>query len=273
MGPGPVFHALAFLLQNHCHATSLTSATVLGFSDIIIINIIILSITGLKNCFQYLKFSRALAASRALVFVLWLYFRGHACWTGFFVLSAIARRSKRLQSTRAGRTALRSCFCAIKKSTNFPPESHRLGDVQESRGGRKRRRTPSAESFSMCATEGYFAEGSFPASLVLLLLFAGDVLSRTPCSNVGCVTSTVDTVSHSLGRRHVFLEHFTTDPYPLSLLLPPCQSRQFGIILSAPPTKKKSCKRKRVTLRPSCTTAAQIRCDSCPSVSPSPATA
>lgn len=91
-------------------------------------------IIGPTNDFQSLgknKSSGELAASHSFVFVLWLFCRGHTCWTWFFPLATLWC-SERFSSIRAGWTVLFFSvpfFCS-PKSNKFPPKCDRIKDEE-----------------------------------------------------------------------------------------------------------------------------------------------
>lgn len=124
------------------------------------------------------------------VFVLWLYFRGHTCWTWFFPL-ATARCSKRFSSSRAGRTVLSPCSSAMKKSSTFPPKSDKMKETVNG-----------VQSLE----KAYFLNMS-------------DTLYWTWCSNTEHVPSSSGTVSYSLGHCHIFLERLYFHPWPWSHII------------------------------------------------------
>lgn len=236
-----LYHALASALQNHAIKQALTVPHV-GFSFFFFLHF--LTITGLKNYFQYLgisKLSTALAASYAFVFVLWLYFRGHTCWTWFFPLD-IARRSKRFVLEEQCSFLV---FVPSRNPANFP-KSHKMKDKKKCLVETHKRPLlhglvnkflnvqdggiSNKETFFSCKSNTFSVLRSRCLTLycAILNVHSTQTLSASP---------QLLTLSHTALDTIVFSWNtwvFIPDPYPISQLLSvyhlPCHSRQCGIL-------------------------------------------
>lgn len=157
VGSSPVlcpffFWCSGIFFAKSSHKTNLKGATCSGFH-------IFKSKRDEKNDFGHLGMSKSsggLAASHEFVFVLWLYLRGHTCWTWFFFTSAIVRRSKRFSSIRAGRTELVYLFSCHKEIQLISSKVQQDEQRKQASSRLEKASRTSFTSILMCKVEEYY---------------------------------------------------------------------------------------------------------------------